>query len=170
MHPHRPSGALVRWSQDGKFGIRVEPNVLKTLLDDCVRSGRIETGGILIGKYSEDLRLARVETASTNAKDTRAGSAWLVRGVVGLRAKLRKLWSRRAGHYLGEWHYHPYSDPEPSRRDVEQMTAIARSPDYDCQTVLLLIIGGDPNGRWTVHTEVLRNSGERYLLNDELRE
>lgn len=153
-----------RWTPDSLYGARIESSALRTILDTCRVSGRSETGGILVGRYSEDRRLATIQSASAPAPDSRAGPFWLVRGVRGLHAWLEELWKEDAGYYLGEWHFHPFAAPTPSSQDLKQMRRIATTPSYQCADPLLLIVGGNPNGQWTIHLEVHARSAKRHVL------
>lgn len=153
-------------SDDGRFALRLPDRALLTILEACRKSGHFETGGILVGRYSADSSVAVVTDASPPPADTSAGPAWLKRGVVGLEGWLRRLWKHDARHYLGEWHFHPFSSPQPSGRDLAQMREIAKSSKYQCQTPILLILGGNPSGSWSIHVEVLEGEAGRYRLVD----
>jgi hypothetical protein len=107
-----------------------------------------------------------VTHASPPPPDTTAGPTWLRRGIVGLESWLARLWTRDGRHYLGEWHFHPFSSPQPSGRDLAQMRVIAKSARYQCPTPVLLIVGGDPQGQWRIHVEVIDETGRRYHLKD----
>ncbi len=152
------------WTQDGRFGVRIERRAVESIVADCARSGRRETGGILVGRYSDDRRLALVLSASSPPPDNRAGGFWLLRGVRGLQSWLEGLWKKDGTHYLGEWHFHPFAAPIPSRQDVSQMRRIASTESYQCAEPILLILGGDPRGSWKLHVEVHTRRGERHQL------
>lgn len=159
--------ALERRSPDARFGASVSHSALATMLCACRSSPDGETGGILVGRYSPDLRTANVTAASTRPATSKSGRTWFVRSVTGLTEWLDQLWSARAGHYVGEWHFHPNASATPSTQDAEQMWQIARTPSYDCAVPLLVIIGGNAHAAFTVHMEVFLQSGERHaLLND----
>lgn len=152
------------WTHDGRFGVRIDRRAIELIVAECVRSGRRETGGILVGRYSDDRRLALVQSASSPPPDTRAGGFWLLRGVRGLQSWLEGLWKKDGTYYLGEWHFHPFASPTPSRQDVSQMKRIAATESYQCAEPILLIIGGDPHGAWKLHVEVHTRRGERNQL------
>jgi integrative and conjugative element protein (TIGR02256 family) len=108
----------------------------------------METGGVLIGKYSTDHRTAFVTRVHGPPPDSRAGSTWFVRGVRGLQRVLREYWIR-GEYYLGEWHYHPGA-PTPSSTDLKQMTTIATSHAYCCPEPVLCVVGSRGELRWFV--------------------
>ena len=129
---------------DGRFGIHLPPAVVAQILDCCGSTTDLETGGVLVGKYSEDHRTARVIEALSAPSDSKAGPTWFARGVKGLNSKLRRRWSSGREYYLGEWHYHPAGTPTPSTCDTLQMQSISRSGKYECPEPVLLIVGGTP--------------------------
>jgi len=113
---------------------------------------RHETGGILIGRYEDEGRLGVIEEATDRPNGSLLGTFWFGRASQGLAELLRDRWLEER-HYLGEWHFHPGSSPEPSKRDNRTMAGIATTPRYQCDAPLLLILGQDPNGapRWSLH-------------------
>lgn len=159
-----PSDDLWFRSADRVFEVRLGGAALEQMLELCRGAKRLETGGVLIGRYSSDHRVAHVEVATGPGSDSQAGGTWLVRGVRGLQKILDTFWSQKRGYYVGEWHFHPGAAPSPSPRDVSQMRSIASSDLYHCPEPLLFIIGGDPNGAYSVHAEVHTRSGRRTTL------
>lgn len=162
-----PMGEMTFRSADMRFGLHLPSNVVRDLLDQCRHAGMMETGGILVGKYSPDHDCAVVSAISTAPSDSRRGRNWFERGVSGLQLWLNRLWYHRE-YYLGEWHFHPNAAPTPSSVDLSQMRRIARTESYHCPEPVLLIIGGDPNGSWTAQSLVCLASGELIDLKREL--
>lgn len=112
-------------------------------MESCRRSAPEETGGILVGFYTGALDCAVVTGASERPPDSESGRTWFVRGTVGLQRWLDRLWRRsRRRYYLGEWHFHPGGDPEPSLTDAKQMGEIAGNASYRCPEPVLLLVGG----------------------------
>jgi integrative and conjugative element protein (TIGR02256 family) len=131
-------------TQDGAFAVELQASALSALDQYCRDAGSAETGGILVGRYSEDLSLAIVREATPPPTDSRRGRAWFVRGVNGLRDMLSKRWRvRERTYYVGEWHFHPAAHVEPSSDDFKQMLEISRARAYECKEPLLLIFGAD---------------------------
>jgi integrative and conjugative element protein (TIGR02256 family) len=127
---------------DGEFKIQIETSVLQSLEHFCMQSDRRETGGILVGRYSDDLAVAIVREATPPPSDSRFGRSWFVRGIRGLREILAKKWSAsERTYYIGEWHFHPASRVEPSADDFQQMVEIGHAMKYDCREPLLIILG-----------------------------
>ena len=109
-----------------------------------------ETGGILVGHYSSDLRCAFVTDISLAPSDSRSTPMTFYRGVKGLGKWLKHLWSEQGRYYLGEWHSHPDGLAHPSGSDIGQMKEIANSSLYRCPEPILLIAGGNPSIGWVL--------------------
>ena len=129
-------------TNDGTFALELHASVLETLDRYCHEAGAAETGGVLIGRYSDDLALAIVREATPPPTDSKRGRSWFVRGVSGLSEMLGERWrAKERTFYIGEWHFHPASHVEPSGDDFAQMIQISRAREYDCKEPLLLILG-----------------------------
>lgn len=123
--------------------------MLTKILEHCVSAKGLETGGILVGTYNEAHDVASISDASGPPRDSKSGSTWFYRGVQGLQAWLRRLWTGNC-YYLGEWHFHPRAQPKPSETDVNQIREISCSAAYQCPEPLLIIVGGEAPGNWEV--------------------
>lgn len=156
--------AYQEWrSRDGKFGVAVEQRHVEQLVDWCIEAGALETGGVLIGHYSDLLDLAIVTRVSGPPPDSHQGRTFFERGTRGLQRLINRAWKRRAEYYLGEWHSHPGSDGIPSRIDREQMAATANSPSFRCPEPILLIVGGQPTASRSIKAFVYPNGQEVEL-------
>jgi hypothetical protein len=129
-------------TENGTFAVELEFSVLDSLDRYCRDAGSVETGGIMIGRYSDDLALAIVREATPQPTDSKSGRSWFVRGMTGLREMLGTRWrAKERTFYIGEWHFHPASYVEPSGEDFAQMIEISRAREYDCKDPLLVILG-----------------------------
>ncbi|WP_420714962.1 Mov34/MPN/PAD-1 family protein [Corallococcus sp. bb12-1] len=151
-------------SEDACFQAHLTGDVLRKLLELCRASERHETGGILVGRYSEALDCAQVRRVSDPPSDSARGRTWFERGTQGLQAWIDRCWSSDRDHYLGEWHFHPFAAPTPSGPDIRQLKAIAHAPGYGCPEPLLLIVGGDPAGAWSISVHVVPRGAEAVAL------
>jgi len=139
---------------DGRFGAILGPIGIRRVLALCGRAGDHETGGILVGRYSEDGAWAIVERVAEPPPGSRAGQTWFYRGTAGVLPALEDLWVRRRRYYLGEWHFHPCGPSLPSSTDRTSMARIGASDSYRCPEPLLLVVGADPAGRWEMSMQV----------------
>lgn len=161
---------LELWSADGMFGVRIPKRILLRLLQMCEVAGSLETGGILIGRYSRAHDCALVTDVSRAPKDSSSGRTWFARGVRGLQVWLDRLWHTIRHYYIGEWHFHPGGSPDPSEDDSRQMHGIARSVLYHCPEPVLLILGGEPKAAWRVGAHVYQQAGGSIELASTSRE
>lgn len=169
------------WTGDEAYGLRMEVAALRKIDRFCRAAGDIETGGILIGYYSHDLRVAVVCEATPPPSDSARGPTLFRRGVAGLRELLASRWrARRRTYYLGEWHFHPSRWIVPSSVDFSQMLQISRAAAYRCSEPILVIAGADTHHGDRVlrafvcpvggsPTELLTSAGDPALGQDATR-
>ncbi len=104
-----------------------------------------ETGGTLVGHYSED----RLEAFVTCALEAKAGArkqrARFYRPPDNVDGQLARIYQESEGltHYLGEWHTHPDAGPMPSPTDLSTLRGLAKSRSVATDTPFLVILGGD---------------------------
>jgi integrative and conjugative element protein (TIGR02256 family) len=158
-----PAGPLLFTSSDGHFGLSVPTPEVEKMLGYCAGALPNETGGILIGRYSEALDTALVVRVTPAPPDSRSGRTWFYRGTRGLRTLLTHAWEE-GNYYLGEWHFHPLAGATPSSADRRQVRDIARDDNYRCPSPLLLIIGGHPLRSRAAKAYVFSRSGEEAEL------
>lgn len=132
----------------GEYGLSIGDECWATIEQQCSKADRAETGGILIGYYTNDRAIAIVTTVLGPPEDSESGPTWFRRGIAGLSAALRRLWyQERKSYYVGEWHYHPSATVDPSRQDMEQMVSISNASNYQCREPIMLLVGKAVNRR-----------------------
>ncbi len=135
------------WSDDAKYGVRIGGTELAAMQRLCCEADTSETGGILVGYYNQNQDCAIVTKCCRAPSDSKCGKHKFYRGGRGLQELLLRLWNaRRRRYYLGEWHYHPHSAPNPSGDDIDQMRRNSEDAKCQCPEPILVIIGGDPGG------------------------
>ena len=149
-------------SPDKRFGVQISEAELAKAVEQCVKAGWKETGGILVGRYTAAHDCAVVTSASGAPRDSHAGGTWFSRGVTGLQRWLNGLWKSET-FYLGEWHFHPFALASPSVDDLAEMRSISTTESYHCPEPLLMIVGGDPKKDWHIKVFV-------FLADEGLRE
>lgn len=147
--------------------VTVTAKAFATMAEFAGKRSQRETGGILIGHYSEDLTSARIEAASDEPPNSRAGRTWFVRGQAGLAGILERAW-REGRYYLGEWHSHPGASPAPSGPDLSAIAKMARHPTFMCHRPILVIIGGDFHQRPLVSATLAAKTGLTTRLSSAL--
>lgn len=96
-----------------------------------------ETGGMLIGRYSPDKKIAYVEATLSPLKTVSERKAYY-RDPSGLESEWAVL-KKRGLQYIGEWHSHPNGSSNYSSLDYEAMKQI--SSEISVKNPLLLIVG-----------------------------
>ncbi|GAA4459352.1 hypothetical protein GCM10023189_32940 [Nibrella saemangeumensis] len=105
----------------------------------------LETGGILVGTYDENYRVATVYLASGPPSDSQHSLYQFIRGTNGISELLERAHQLPTPrYYLGEWHTHPAASPKASLTDKKQMNAFADCRLYGASSPVLLIVGGKP--------------------------
>lgn len=127
----------------GNFGMRISDRNLQQIYKICEDSCPYETGGILIGRYSDDLKWAEITTITGPPANSKRARFAFVRSNKGIISLLKKLWDEHR-YYLGEWHYHPNASPLPSLTDAKTMHELSKSERLHCPEPILLIVGGNP--------------------------
>lgn len=152
------------WSEDRRFGLRLAQDVLDDIRRLCTATNGRETGGILIGRYSEDLRCAEVTEASGPPSDSTCARSWLVRGVRGLVDRLRSCWRLRHEYYVGEWHYHPSGSLAESSTDSSTMARVSQSKHVDCPEPVGLIVAVRDDGSLRMSASVFTGCRGQIVL------
>lgn len=157
----------LHFTSESGVTVTIAAKALTTMAEVAGKRSRRETGGILIGHYSEDLASARIETASDEPPDSIAGRTWFVRGQTGLAGILERAW-REGRYYLGEWHSHPGASPAPSGPDLSSIAKLARHATLMCHRPILVIIGGDFHHRPLVSVTLAAKTGPTIRLKSVL--
>lgn len=122
--------------------VSIPSNVQNKIEQLAIQAKENETGGILVGYFDEN-NVAIVTNASDPGpnsimtpkkflKDTEYTQTWLEK-------QIRE--SSESIEYIGEWHSHTNGDTSPSTTDIESLTGIMESPNYLCETPVMLILG-----------------------------
>ena len=121
--------------------------VLATALRELKRQVRDalpnETGGTLVGRYSDNLRVACVERVIGVRIGGQQGRSWFYRPPDSIDGQLAEIYARSGGrtYYLGEWHSHPGAHPRPSTTDLNTLIGLARSRSVATDTPVLIVAG-----------------------------
>jgi len=150
-------------TNNAEYALVVEHEPWHCIELECTKAQDRETGGILIGYYTEDESTAIITEASAPPRDSIGGGNWFQRGLAGLKTLLLRRWNQKQRmYYLGEWHYHPTMHIEPSHEDIHQLWEIRASPNYHCQEPIMLIVGQATDGVRPVRLFVFPR-GKRYF-------
>ena len=145
-------------ASDQSLAVDIEAHAVDAMVELCTRSGRLETGGVLIGRYSRFGDRVVVTKVTGPPRDSRHFPFSFIRGIAGLTRRLRREWVEGA-YYVGEWHFHPFAAPTPSSLDIEQIMVFAADADLRCPCPVLLVFGGDPRDAWSLSVAVVMETG-----------
>ena len=154
-----------KWmANKGEFLLEILPKAMKFIDEECQNAMNKETGGILIGYYTNNQSTAIVTEASSPPLDSLSGFTWFHRGEEGLKKILFQRWHNmnKRTYYIGEWHYHPVIQISPSNEDFKQMIKISGSRRYQCKDPIMMIFGKNNNGNRKIRAFVFPNSKQPY--------
>lgn len=143
---------------DGGFYFEISKENLEKI-KEAYDNNTNETGGILIGKYSEDRTTALVNIVTIEENTDKTPECHFERPAVDL-----KQYNDMGLRYIGDWHTHPGNCPEPSEMDKDQMLEFSKSNSLNCPEVILLIMGKNHTVSVSVHTI----NGLYHLMSDSV--
>lgn len=103
-----------------------------------------ETGGVLIGSFDLERRIAYIVETIPSPPDSEEWPTLYIRGCRGLRGEVDRLTERTDGmlEYIGEWHSHPAGcSTAPSADDVDVFGWLTESMDIEGLPALMMIVG-----------------------------
>ena len=150
-------------SNNNKFSVAITDTILNNIHQECVKSKNKETGGILIGKYSEDRNTAIINKITGPPNGSKQGKRTFKRAPANLNKLICGKWDL-GYRYVGEWHFHPNSSPNPSIVDNLQMNKFANDKKLNCSEPILLIIGGNQNNGWEISVHVYTKDSKIVLI------
>jgi integrative and conjugative element protein (TIGR02256 family) len=149
-------------SQKKSTQVVLPQSCLDQMLELMKSFDKVETGGIIIGKYTNNNTIAEIIFICGPPPDSKHGRYSFERGIIGLKDMLASLWLD-GYFYLGEWHTHPKASPSPSGTDLVQMIGISKAARYNCQEPILIILGGKPD-KYNLFVAIFNKKGAYYQL------
>ncbi len=144
---------LVFQNEEKSLGVNLPNNIYSQILSLCEAFYPLETGGVIIGHYSSDLKWATVTRIIGPQRHSKHNRSSFFRSNYGIKSVLEEEWTL-GNYYLGEWHYHPNFSPSPSLTDIRQMRAFSQNSKLNCPQPVLLIIGGEKDN-WSINVNVI---------------
>jgi integrative and conjugative element protein (TIGR02256 family) len=154
--------ATHRWRFPERECTVLVPDQLLAAMRKMAASSRPqETGGTLVGHYSEDRREAFVTSALEANTGARKQRARFYRPPDNVDGQLARIYEESGGltHYLGEWHTHPGGAPTPSPTDLSTLRSLASSRSVATDTPFMIILGGDFGATFTPSCTLAEDSG-----------
>lgn len=124
--------------------IRLPQEIFDSLLVKAAHYYPKECGGVFVGRVHENVATIEMYKMPRRILST---SILFRRVAKWLNTWLADIFTKQNGDliYLGEWHTHPDSSPDPSTTDIAALLRIAQNEDIRTQNPLLLIIGLNPS-------------------------
>lgn len=110
-----------------------------------IRVGSLEAGGQLFARFDSDI--IRVERATGPRSSDRRGPTEFIPNRMAERREIRRAFTD-GFHYVGDWHTHPESTPNPSQIDIQSFREMYRKSRHGLASFLMVIVGNslDDNG------------------------
>ncbi len=153
----RCDGLICFQSDDMSYGVKISLKNIRYMHELCMNALPNETGGILVGYYSDDCAWAKITKIIGPPAGSTHRPRFFLRNSGSLLKMLESLWQKNQ-YYIGEWHYHPFSSPLPSTTDLQTMHNLSVDKKLHCPEPIMIIIGGAPQ-KWTQHIVVVTNKG-----------
>lgn len=141
MRPARQQVVGIAW---------INRDVRADLMKQAKDAFPLETGGILLGYWSEDGKDVVVVAAVGPGPDAYHGKTRFIPDYFYQESEIARLYEQhgRRLQYLGDWHSHPGGTDELSWRDRLTMARIASSKSARVKTPLMAVIAGQ--GEWSL--------------------
>lgn len=148
----------------GTFQVFLRPGV-KQRIQEIIRERkaskgpRCETGGPLYGEWDAARQIVWVDDAGAPPPDSIEEPARFRCGTDGLEEEVaeRMERTRESCGFIGTWHTHPQTAPEPSGRDLASMRDFFARPEV-LPSVFLMMIVGAPHAAPELRPHVFRRS------------
>jgi len=137
-------------NEDVSWGYRVlvSPSARRAIEGEIRSNARTgsstdETGGLLLGEIDDSLRTISIDVATGPPRDSKKSPDHFLCGIEGTEEQC-KYYAEKSGNstkFVGVWHTHPVSMPEPSAVDFEAMAQLLHCQDKTPRHVVMLIVG-----------------------------
>ena len=152
----------------GQYCVCLSRDICRQLIEQCINAHQKETGGILVGEYSENQTIAQITSLIPPPRNSVFLKNGFFRGTKGVINILDDAWNKCL-YYVGEWHYHPDAMPIPSDQDKKQMIQLSRYTQLHCPEPILIIVGGN-KGAWKINVMVFVDDNMKVLSKSTKRE
>lgn len=124
--------------------LMIEDSLLKKLTKVALQDYPTESGGFLVGYYSQDFITLHI-TDFVLPQQQKSSSFLFERSIIGIKEVLNKLFVTKKYYYIGEWHTHPNGSSMYSQIDLKAMIEIANCETVNITNPILLILSVSKN-------------------------
>lgn len=116
-----------------------------------------EAGGILIGRISSRENNILIDVATSPHSNDIRKRFFFFRRKEKAQQIVNKYWQKSGGTkiYLGEWHTHPESNPNPSLHDLKNWINIFSKATYEQDFLVFTIVGTENICCWMIRDSSL---------------
>lgn len=131
-----------------KYHIRISAEAESAISSEIARSRRVsgievETGGLLFGEIDDSHKTIWLDRATEPPADSEASATQFLCGTSGTYELAQSVneQSKGSSRFVGIWHTHPVSQPNPSNDDLEAMVHLLLEQDRTPRHVVMMIVG-----------------------------
>lgn len=123
------------------LNVKIEKSLQDFMIEEIKLNSKIETGGVLAG-YRDNTNSIIIKNISGPGPDSIKKEAYFQKDIEYCQKFLDDLYieSGKKIVYIGEWHYHPSTNNNPSEMDIESMQEISLQKEYVVETPILIIL------------------------------
>ena len=107
---------------------------------------------------------AQILEALPPSIDSMGTNSTFRRGIHGLSKELISRWAKTGSHYVGEWHYHPLGNGQPSDRDINQMIEFAREESMQSPVPIMVIVFRSKDDQYELRAFVFTQDGHHARI------
>jgi len=137
--------SIIRGENNTNWQFRIKSEASKHLIQCFHKSGRNETGGLLIGQFDIKKKVVYITRILTAPTDSKCRPYGFVRGVMNVPEEVSKMSLLSGGmiDYVGEWHTHPVGGKRLSAIDEDAVSKIKKVLDPVSRPTLVMIVTKD---------------------------
>lgn len=127
------------YNQQKEVNLNIPDILFDKLSTVAIQNYPNESGGFLVGYYSEDLTALNITDLILPNEHTSSKYSFK-RSIKGINKIFESLFSSKKHYYIGEWHSHPDGSSIFSKTDLNAMEEIANSETVTITNPILLIV------------------------------
>jgi len=137
--------SIISGENNKNWQFRIKSDASKHLIQCFHKSGRNETGGLLIGQFDIKKKVVYITRILTAPTDSKCRPYGFVRGVMNVPEEVSKMSLLSGGmiDYVGEWHTHPVGSKRLSAIDEDAVSKIKKVLDPVSRPTLVMIVTKD---------------------------